>query len=329
MTLIRYRGRLCIAVFFLAGMYLLWATHYVEAQSERPLTLPVYIDRLELAIVELSGDKKTDGERLKAARTLVDEVQNVRLPSGEIMTVRPVLEGDITANLALDRLMLLHKQLLLADNDQTAARLESLNTIYDRVAQPQTLKNILRRWLEELLAKYLPGTDSQASEYQIFGNMAEGILWVVGLVGAIAISLMLSYWFQGIVRNFVSDGEVHRRDGEGEVIPFSASEAQKQAAMLAQSGDYRQAVRQLYLSALFRLEEHGLVQYDRSLTNQEMLQHIVERQEVHDILKPVVDTFDNTWYGIHEPDPATFNRFQHQIESLENSLTESKKRQET
>jgi hypothetical protein len=42
--------------------------------------------------------------------------------------------------------------------------------------------------------------------------------------------------------------------------------------MPSSEGDYRTAVRYLYLSLLLLLEEHGLLRYDRPLTDREYLQ---------------------------------------------------------
>ncbi|MBK8046909.1 MAG: DUF4129 domain-containing protein [Anaerolineales bacterium] len=72
------------------------------------------------------------------------------------------------------------------------------------------------------------------------------------------------------------------------------------------------------------MEERGLVVVDRSLTNREMLARVPNNHPVRPHLQPVVDTFDEVWYGMHEPDAAAFTSYGASIEALNKVVTREK-----
>ena len=39
-------------------------------------------------------------------------------------------------------------------------------------------------------------------------------------------------------------------------------------------------------------------------------------------LQPIVEVFDDVWYGVHEPDDATFARYQAEVDALQQSATQ-------
>jgi hypothetical protein len=139
--------------------------------------------------------------------------------------------------------------------------------------------------------------------------------WIVtGIIVAVTIWL-LSYWLQRLLRSFVSDARISELAGDDD-LPRSAAEARQQARAAAQSGLYRDAVRRLYLAALLQLAEHDLITYERSLTNREVLTRVPVDSPIRAHLEPVVATFDQVWYGVREPDQATFNAYEHEIDAL-------------
>ena len=80
---------------------------------------------------------------------------------------------------------------------------------------------------------------------------------------------------------------------------------------------YRDAVRQLYLSALLSLHERNLITYQPSDTNREVLTAIRNQPHLYQQLQPVIATFDDVWYGVHEPDRTTFDSYVVAVEELE------------
>jgi hypothetical protein len=76
-------------------------------------------------------------------------------------------------------------------------------------------------------------------------------------------------------------------------------------------------VRNLYLSALLTLEQQDLVPADRSLTNREVLSRVGSAHPLRPHFQGVVETFDDVWYGVHEPDALTYAGYTHSIDELE------------
>lgn len=114
-----------------------------------------------------------------------------------------------------------------------------------------------------------------------------------------------------------------------EADDLTGDEAHQRAASVAHDGDYRTAVRYLYLSALLWLEERGLIQFDRSLTNYEYVLLLHNRPDVRARLNPVVQTFDRVWYGHAKIDESAFDQYRAQVEALRNVSTAAPAEQQT
>jgi hypothetical protein len=97
---------------------------------------------------------------------------------------------------------------------------------------------------------------------------------------------------------------------------LSARGALAQAGTLAAGGDYRAAIRYLYLSTLLLLDERRLLRYDRSLTNREVLGQVAGDEALVERLRPVVEEFDRVWYGFAPVDEAEYEDYQRQIEQV-------------
>jgi len=82
--------------------------------------------------------------------------------------------------------------------------------------------------------------------------------------------------------------------------PSSPQKALEEAAKNASEGDFRNALRLVYLAVLLRLDERELIEFNRTGTNWEYLSTLRKHRKVHDTLKPVTMVFDCKWYG-HEP----------------------------
>jgi len=64
------------------------------------------------------------------------------------------------------------------------------------------------------------------------------------------------------------------------------------------------------------LEERGVLRYDRTLTNREVLEAVPTGSPLRGRLAPVVQTFDRVWYGFDEIDQAAFDAFRQQVAGL-------------
>ncbi len=123
--------------------------------------------------------------------------------------------------------------------------------------------------------------------------------YVLFPLGAIALGIVIAFFVRQIRRNLI----VEARD---DVSDTSLEQVETERAALAHaetaeaSNDFRSALRFLYLSAILRLQERGVLPYDKSLTNREYLHQAQENTDLQATLGPAVTVFDEVWYG-HKP----------------------------
>jgi hypothetical protein len=143
------------------------------------------------------------------------------------------------------------------------------------------------------------------------------VAWIIVLVGVALLLAVIIYLAINVRRGIVRDARIAT---EGDDHVPTASEAFDQASVLAHNGDYRAAVRSLYLSALLWLDEQNLLRYDRALTNREHLERAQRHPDLLLRLKPVIETFDQVWYGHAPVDAALFAAYRQQIETLRREM---------
>lgn len=87
----------------------------------------------------------------------------------------------------------------------------------------------------------------------------------------------------------------------------------------AQEGDYRLALRFIYLALLVALDTGGVLRFDRSRTNWEYLRALRAsgREDVYQAMMPLTREFDRVWYGLARADAADYARARSQYEALQ------------
>lgn len=175
---------------------------------------------------------------------------------------------------------------------------------------PQWLLNLLN-WLGRLLDSILQpiGAAPPAA--------TNTVAWIIALGGIVLLLGVILYLLLGLRRGIIRDARVNP---ENAVDQLTATEALDQAGDRARDGDYRTAVRMLYLSALLWLDEHKLLRYDRALTNREYLERARKNPALTARLAPVIETFDRVWYGHTTIDESAFIAYRQQIEALRRDL---------
>jgi hypothetical protein len=93
----------------------------------------------------------------------------------------------------------------------------------------------------------------------------------------------------------------------------------------AQSGDYRMALRLIYLALLVALDSGGVLRFDRSKTNWEYLRALRAsgQGDVYDAMTPLTRDFDRIWYGFAAADAADYTRAVIQYDALQVAPTAS------
>jgi hypothetical protein len=137
--------------------------------------------------------------------------------------------------------------------------------------------------------------------------------WATLLLGLLLVVALIVYAVRSVRHSMVADARARTEAAEEE--PLTAAQAVDQAQSEARAGNYRSAARHLYLSSLLWLEERGMLRYDRSRTNREYLQQL-RGKPTHDALAPVVDTFEQVWYGHRPLDASAFDEYERQVQAL-------------
>jgi hypothetical protein len=132
---------------------------------------------------------------------------------------------------------------------------------------------------------------------------------VANALVVIVIAVVLAVLVAVLVRAFV------KRDVDGAQLEVSTTEsmALSQDPMsalsrppegwahladeLAARGEYREAVRSLYLALLSRLHREGAILYDSTLSNWDYLRHFKGRREWLPPFRELTRRFDFAWYG--------------------------------
>ncbi len=158
---------------------------------------------------------------------------------------------------------------------------------------------------EDILSKLLsPDTPWDINlEYVLFG------------LGLLVLSGVTVFFIRQIRRNMIIEvrdlADEPSMDG---VLTERAALVQSEAA--AASHNFRDALRFLYLSAVFRLQEKGILTYDKSLTNLEYLHTLQTHAELQDALRPAIQIFDDVWYGYKPCNAGTIGNYRALLEKV-------------
>ena len=140
------------------------------------------------------------------------------------------------------------------------------------------------------------------------------------IVASIVLAGVLLYVFRGLFGDLIVENRLDEAHLPGDEL-LTADAALQRAKEISQTGDYRTAVRYLYLSSLLLLDERGLLRFDRSKTNREYLRSVASFPHLSAPLHDVIDVFDRVWYGFQ---PLDQDGFKHYVEKVD-ELREQKK----
>jgi hypothetical protein len=310
------RGRpITAAVLFFVLCSLFYPT--ASAQEQQP-DLPAYAALVRQAF---AAAQRSDRLGLEEVAERLVATSSVRLPEGQSIPVdngwlREALKGgdpDLRAIAA--RLGAILDALAQPDSSAPPDALERLQQILDNppFKEPPADPNAGRWWrdfwdwvgrvLEALLRPV--GTAARPA--------SQTIGWVILAIGGLLLAGVIGYLLLGLRRSMAAEARAADDDPEA---GLTARTALDQAGEIARGGDYRAAMRYLYLSALLWLDERDLLRYDRALTNREYLERLRDNAALRERLRPVVETFDQVWYGHAPLDAQSFATYRAQVEAL-------------
>lgn len=306
---------------------LLWFGDQAGASAQSPLPIDRYWQLMEETrrqVAALSDSPSETAQQLDSLARRLEEVRQVRLPDGQVI---PVDHAYLVAQLRgpepdLERLERLLSALVEAGRAWPAGGFGpgDVQTLEDILSRPEFQWQPARAswwqaWLDKLNELIRKLWDRLAELFGLTGERAETKGWIPPVMewvaltgGALIILLVLVYAIINIRASLVS--EARSAGGEaGDEEVLTAGLALKRAEELSSGGDYRSAVRYLYISALFLLEERGLLRYDRSKTNREYLRSLAHQPELAANLGEVVEVFDRVWYGFQPLDETAYQQY--------------------
>jgi hypothetical protein len=293
----------------------------VQAQQETVPTIETYEGWLREAFAAAQRNDRPGLEAVAENLTSIEAVQSAegaRIPVHNEWLAQELGEAD-------------------PDLDQIGDRLGAL---LDALAQPESaVPDDAQQRLDDVLNNPPFASDSEAADgdwvqafFDWLSDTLDRILSPVGEAGSAAGPLI--QWILIAICVLLLGGVLvylllHMRRSltrEAQAAPESDFEAQltatsalQQATSLARDGDYRTAVRYLYLSSLLWLDERELLRYDRALTNREYVASLASNPDLQARLVPIVETFDRVWYGHTTLDADSFQAYQQRVEELRNA----------
>lgn len=163
---------------------------------------------------------------------------------------------------------------------------------------------------EDILSKLLAPRSQM--DINLMGIDLKNVLLALGCILLIGVSI---FFIQQVRKNLVAEAR--------DVVAESPTEnvATEQAALTqseraAESKNFREALRFLYLSAIFHLQERGMLTYDKSLTNLEYLGTLGTHAELQDVLRPAIRVFDDVWYGYKPCDADTVADYREMLKKV-------------
>jgi hypothetical protein len=291
-------------------------------QEETPITLEEYWARVgetREVVHELGTEPAPEIRRqLDALASQWERVRDVQLPDGSVIQVdSDFLVTELrTDPPQLERLGKLLDALLQAHEEYP----QKLFSPADVIPLTEILARPEFQWQEaqtlqmpDWWVRFLDWLDRLTNRFRNatfrFGR--------VPLIVAAVVIFLLSLFFisRGLSRSLVREAQLLTEEAANDEMLTSRG-ALKRAETLSTQGDYRNAVRYLYLSSLLVLDEQGLMRYDRSRTNREYLRSVSARPELADPLRKVIDVFDRVWYGFEAVDENTYNSYVQHVEEL-------------
>jgi hypothetical protein len=287
----------------------------IRAQQPEPPDLPAYTALVrEAAAAARRNDRLgLDDAGARLAAVTVVRVGDEMLPADNRWLAEELARPAPRTALIATRLAALADALALPPGAAPPDARERLRAILARppfgesTAQTPQWWTDFWNWVGRVLEALLrPLTNVQPAA----GTTTALVVAAIGVLLLVGIGL---YLFLGLRRSLVRGAQIQAADVED---GLTAREASDQAGELIRSGDYRAAVRSLYLAALLWLDERGALRYDRALTNREHLERLRDNPELRGRLAPIIATFDNVWYGHAPITPDELATYRAQVEAL-------------
>ncbi len=169
------------------------------------------------------------------------------------------------------------------------------------------LQEWLVAWLERIFGKLPRGQQSDAESGGLWSNQwVQTGLWV-------SLTLLLAsgaVWLARRLRRPSTEAEDGTRIilGEAVALDLDADDLLAQAQAAAEAGDWRQAVRKVYIALLHELDRREVLALNPAWTNREYLSAVRAQARLYPAMHELTDRFDRLWYGQHQGSREDYER---------------------
>ncbi len=194
---------------------------------------------------------------------------------------------------------------VFASGQAVPANKEIRAKLADILARPEFAAS---RWAEgfvEQAGRFIAGVMSR-----LFSRTADGKSWpyLVLFICFIAVCFVLFYAGSRLFRAF-SPEQARDDDPIEDLRAMDDTALRGEADRCAETGQFREAVRYLYLSLLLFLDRRELIRFRMSKTNREYLRELKNSGACREGFADMVAVFERKWYGMEACDGDDYRRF--------------------
>jgi len=295
-------------------------------QAESPITFEAYwqlVRNTRQTLGEMEALPEAEiHQQLSESAAGWEKVTAVEFPDQSVVTVNPsyLVDELMKDSPDIKRLEGLMDALLKAHEEYP----QKLFTIQDVVPLKEILARPEFQWGGGGQAVEMPAwiqkifdAISKLMDRLAFGVQNGVYYGRVPIIIALVLLFIFSLFFisRNLSRSLVREAELAAENGDGDAR-LTSKGAMQRAQNLSSQGDYRNAVRYLYLSSLLILDEQGLMRYDRSRTNREYLRSVAGKPRLAKPLGDVIDVFDKVWYGFESVDDDAYQSYVKHVDEL-------------
>jgi hypothetical protein len=230
------------------------------------------------------------------------------------------------------------KQKRLAILDEAAGRLRALND-HLRAAEGeeeagrarQTIKDILQRSQyreksEDKLTALIKKIRNEILNFfqdllsRIFAAVygaGTGASWLIRSILILALVLAVVVAARMAMKMERRKKRSRKRTVLGEEIEegMTAQDLAEAGLAAARAGDFRLAVRKLYISLLYEMAQQNLVELEANATNREYMESVSRYSALSSMMRYLTDRFEYFWYGMFSPTEEDFSAYLKSYES--------------
>lgn len=283
--------------------------------------------------------RRNDGQSQSAAqgdfqKVLAPKGNSANLKPGDRLTrreIRLLRDNIVQRRRSLEDWVRPHDGNYYQDTDakRIIKQLETSGQIRTGPTAAQQFWSDLRKWFRELIdkiSKFLFGNTrkSPVKVPSIDPNVLRFVFYSAVFSLLVAIAYFLWKALGGRWKRSEAQRRVRYLEGEdAELLRLPPDELRERAARFAAEGNYREALRHLYIAVLVKFDARGVWRYDTRRTNWEHIQALRNDQTRVGLVVPMVELtrrFDRVRYGDAPASQIDWQRFETDVRTVDSLL---------